>query len=394
MTDTGGTSVASDRPRAEGDRLRVLLLTAYPAIGGPLPKLAPLMVDGLRESGCDVLVEYWSAHRAGREAILGKVVGRAFDLSRVQRRVREWRPDVIYVATSHNWPALLRDVLLALSIPRTGPPVVLHFHGSECDKLGDPGQGIFTSMSAWLARRVATVLLLSTEELEAWRRFCPGARFELVANPFVPPSGAGRAPREMSRAGSHEQSSTVLFVGRLVRDKGIFDLLDAFGIVRRSHACRLRIAGTGPAGPDVARRVALLGLSNDVDLLGYVSGDALDLVYRSADVVALPSYREGFPLVVMEAMAYGLPVVTTPIRGCLDHLIPGENALFAPPHDAEALSRRLLEALNDRALRRRMGDANLAKVQEFAPAAVVPRYAGILRGVASRRRNRVERCAK
>ena len=59
------------------------------------------------------------------------------------------------------------------------------------------------------------------------------------------------------------------------------------------------------------------------------SGDDLDNAYRSTDVFVLPSYREGFPLVVMEAMGYGLPIVTTPIRGCADHLAPGVHALYA-----------------------------------------------------------------
>jgi glycosyltransferase involved in cell wall biosynthesis len=177
----------------------------------------------------------------------------------------------------------------------------------------------------------------------------------------------------------------MLFVGRLVPDKGVFELLDALSVVRRSHACRLTIAGEGPAAAAVACRVALLGLAESVDLLGYVSGVALDRAYRGADIFVLPSYREGFPLVVMEAMAYGLPIVTTPIRGCADHLAPGVNALFAPPRDVEALAERLTQLLGDSALRRRMGAANVEKVQDFAPEAVIPRYAEILRSVAATR---------
>jgi glycosyltransferase involved in cell wall biosynthesis len=367
-------------------RLRVLFLTAYPAIGGPLPKLAPLMVDGLRRRGCEVLVEGWSAHTAGREALAPKVLGRLMDLFRVHARIRTWSPDVVYVATSHNWPALMRDVPIALSVPRRGPPVVLHLHGSECGKLGQRGHGVFTAISTWLMRRAAAVLLLSNEEREVWERFCPRVRFEVVLNPYSPPPrGDGDAAR-VSRSGSPSQPLILLFIGRLVRDKGILDLLDAFSILRRQRPCRLMIAGVGPAQDDVNRRIALLGLARDVAMLGYVTGDALDRVYRSADVFVLPSYREGFPLSVMEAMGYGLPVVTTPIRGCVDHLVPKVNALFAPPRDPEALAELLLQLLDDDELRRRMGAANLAKAAEFAPDAVIPRYNQILRSVVSDRR--------
>jgi glycosyltransferase involved in cell wall biosynthesis len=173
----------------------------------------------------------------------------------------------------------------------------------------------------------------------------------------------------------------MLFVGRLVRDKGVFELLDALSIVRRRHACSLVVAGLGPAEDDIRRRVAMMGLGDDVDLRGYVTGDDLDSAYREAALFVLPSYREGFPLVVMEAMDHGLPVVTTPIRGCADHLEPGVNALFAPPRDAESLADALLRLLADPASQARIGAANRLKVREFAPEVVMPRYVEILRSV-------------
>jgi glycosyltransferase involved in cell wall biosynthesis len=119
-----------------------------------------------------------------------------------------------------------------------------------------------------------------------------------------------------------------------------------------------------------------------VDLLGYVSGDALDAAYRRAAVYALPTYfAEGFPLSVMEAMSYGLPVVTTPTRGCADWLVEGENAMFVPPHDPESLADTLERLLDDEPTRLAMGRANAAAVAEFAPSRVMPAYAHVLRSV-------------
>lgn len=92
------------------------------------------------------------------------------------------------MTTTHNWPALLRDVPLALSVPRSGRPIVLHLHGSECGKLGQHGHRAFTAMSAWLMERVAAVLLLSNEERDVWERYCPRSRFEVVMNPYSPPT--------------------------------------------------------------------------------------------------------------------------------------------------------------------------------------------------------------
>ena len=135
---------------------------------------------------------------------------------------------------------------------------------------------------------------------------------------------------------------------------------------RYQQPCRLVVAGAGPVAEEVGRRIATMGLSDLVDLRGYITGDDLLSAYRDADLFVLPSYREGFPLVVMEAMDHGLPVVTTPIRGCADHLQPGVNALFTPPRDAESLAAVLLRLLGDKDLRERMGAANQRKVREFA----------------------------
>jgi glycosyltransferase involved in cell wall biosynthesis len=363
------------------ERMRVLMLTAFPAIGGPLPKLAPLVADGLRRCDCEVAIEGWSAHVAGRESLVAKIAGRSADLVRVRRRIREWKPDVVYVVTSHNWPTLLRDVPLALTMTGGSPPLVLHLHGSECDRLREPGTWLFTSLSLWLMRHVSAVLVLSTEELRAWRGLCPEGRFHLVRNPFVPT--ASRARESVPLNGLGGGCATLLFVGRLVAEKGIFELLDALSIVRRQRRCRLVVAGRGEAERETARRIRLLGLGQDVSMLGYVTDGRLESAYQAADVFVLPSYREGFPLVVMEAMSYGLPIVTTPIRGCADHLVPDENALFVPPRDPEELARAIERLLDDEALRQRMGAANRAKVAHFAPDSVMPRYAEILRSVAT-----------
>ncbi len=361
-----------------GRHLRVLMLTAFPAIGGPLPKLAPLVADGLRRCGCEVREEGWSAHTASHEPLLAKLGGRTRDLVRARREMRAWRPDVVYVATAHNWPGLARDVPLAFSSTQ-GPPLVFHLHGSESQRLAGSGGRLFKAASLALARSAAAVMLLSREEAGEWRRFCPGARFEVVLNPFVPASPAVPEPPAHPRHGA----PTLICVARLIPSKGVFDLLDAFAMLRRRRECRLLIAGTGPAAEALARRTELMGLDDSVRLLGYVSGAALESAYRAADAFVLPSYfAEGFPLSVMEAMGHGLPVVTTAIRGCADELVEGVNAVFVPPRAPEVLAAALERLLADDDLRESMGRANRAKVAEFAPDRVLPRYAEILRSAA------------
>jgi len=361
-----------------GDRrLRVLVLTAYPAVGGPLPKITPLLVGGLRDCGFDVAVRGWSAHRSGPESAAAKVAGRLGDLAGVLRSVVTRRPDVVYVATSHGWPSFLRDLPLAAMLTVLRVPFVMHLHGSEADLLGRPGKRLFTRASAWMARRAGAIMLLSSEELGPWRRLCPEARFEVVLNPFVPAHASAPAAE---RHGA--DPPTLLLVARLEPGKGVFDALDALVTLRERGPCRLVMAGDGPSRDDLVDRAARLGVSADLELPGYVGGADLDRLYESADVFLLPSYRkEGFPLSIMEAMGHGLPIVTTARRGCADALEQDVHALFVPARDPDTLARALERLLDDESLRERMGRADLAKVAEFSPDHVVPKYADVLRAV-------------
>ena len=356
--------------------MRVLMLTAYPGIAGPLPKLAPLMTDEMRHLGCQVSTEPWS-HRQDGESIVAKVVGRTSDLLRIRRRLKRQQYDVLLVTTTHDWPALLRDIpLLALTRGCCRARVV-HFHGSMVDRILRPGQRIMKACSRWLVRRCDAVLVLSREEQDKWRAFAPGVRFEVVVNPFVPPDAVQR--RRALRGGD---PAVMLFVGRLIPEKGVFDLLEAVRIASRLHSCVLRIAGEGGHEEAIRRRVVELGLGDIVELVGYLHGDALADLYDAADVFVLPTYfGEGFPTVITEAMSHGLPVITTPIRGAADLLTEGENVLFVPPRQPDDLARAILRLLNDSDMCADIGERNREKVKTFAPSVVVPEYVHIMRSL-------------
>jgi glycosyltransferase involved in cell wall biosynthesis len=162
------------------------------------------------------------------------------------------------------------------------------------------------------------------------------------------------------------------------------ETVEAFSRLRTTVAAKLVVAGDGPAEEEARRLVTQKGLAADVDFAGHVARDELARMYASADVFVLPTYSEGFPTVLSEAMSAGLPIVTTPIRGSRDLLVEGVNVLFVPSRDAPALAEALLVLARDPELGRAMGEANRAKVKEFAPERVIGAYARALAGAAER----------
>jgi glycosyltransferase involved in cell wall biosynthesis len=383
--------------------MRVLMLVPYPAIEGPLPKLVPVLVDQLRALGCDIETECWSRH-SDHETLRAKVIGRAVDLRRICARLRSDRFDVLFITTAHTWNGLIRDIPLAVATTKMCPHRVIQFHGSSSDRLAAPGHSLLKLASRILVGQCDATLVLSRQEKDEWSAFFPPGRFEVVANPFAPEADCGLLPPLTRDAGDDacgahppqdDPMPTLLFVGRLMPEKGVLDLVNAVARLNDTTPCRLLVAGDGPSATAVAQTARALGIADRVELLGYVSGPSLARCYLTADVFVLPTYyAEGFPTVLLEAMSRGLPVVTTALRGAADRLEEGVNALFVPPRRPDLLARALERIVADSDLRASMAANNLRKVREFAPEVVAPRYLAILESVVgghgSKRRNVAE----
>jgi glycosyltransferase involved in cell wall biosynthesis len=175
------------------------------------------------------------------------------------------------------------------------------------------------------------------------------------------------------RADSGVPANAVLigFVGRVVRDKGVVELAQAWTMLREEYP-EIHLFVVGPfesQDPVPIETETLLRLDPRVHLLGEQSN--LPPLYRAMDVVALPTYREGLPNVLLEAAAMELPVVATRIPGCVDAVNDGVTGTLVPPADPDALARALRRYLDDPALRRRHGEAARERVlAKFRPEAI------------------------
>jgi glycosyltransferase involved in cell wall biosynthesis len=146
--------------------------------------------------------------------------------------------------------------------------------------------------------------------------------------------------------------ATVVAVGRLERQKGFDVLVDAFA---RLPEGRLLLVGDGSQRAALEQQVALLGLDHRVHLTGWIE-DSRTLL-DEADVFALPSRFEGFPLAVVEAMLAGLPVVAADVGSVREAVVAGETGVLVKPDDADDLAAALQRLLADQAERARLGRA-------------------------------------
>lgn len=173
----------------------------------------------------------------------------------------------------------------------------------------------------------------------------------------------------------------LLFVGRLAPVKGLYILLDAMdALVRQGHDILLRLAGDGPDRAALERQVQTRRLSRCVSFLGNVHQDKLREIYRETDVLVLPSFAEGLPVVLMEAMAMEIPCVATWVAGVPELISDGIDGLLTPPADVDALVRALVRLKSDPACRLRFGQRARQRVlQEYDVAENTRRLADVFR---------------
>ncbi len=181
----------------------------------------------------------------------------------------------------------------------------------------------------------------------------------------------------------------LLFVGRHEPRKGLLDMLRAYRLARQAGAtCRLLIVGTGPQEREARRYVATRRL-RDVEFLGRVSDGVKDQLFRTADIYVSPATgRESFGIVLVEAMAAGVPIVASDIHGYKGVVRRGEQGLLTPPRDPQAVSAAIIRLLADPDLRQRMGESGVHRAQQLSWESITARvddyYGFVIRRLASR----------
>ncbi|MGA8044899.1 MAG: glycosyltransferase [Dermatophilaceae bacterium] len=169
---------------------------------------------------------------------------------------------------------------------------------------------------------------------------------------------------------ARESGVRILSVGRLVEKKGFPDLLRACALVAADHPFTLTIYGDGPLREELERLRAELGLVEVVELAGERDSSVIVDAMRSADLFAIAPYvtpdgdRDGVPNVIVEALASGLPVVSTDVGGVAEAVRHGHNGYLSAPHDIAALAGHIKELVADAGLRRRMGAAARSTAEE------------------------------
>jgi glycosyltransferase involved in cell wall biosynthesis len=339
--------------------------------GGAENHLVDLIQHQLK-TGCRVSLAYLKASGYWTEKLtaagaqvypLGLAMyGDPRPIFKLRRLIEEKEFDLIH---AHLPPAELYTRLALLFRGRKRPPLLISKHNEEPFYKG-PGQ---KWLARWVAKRAARVIVIS----DAVGRYMAGPNagiptqklsriyygLDCEKNQNVPPEAVAKV-----RSGWNvpEEGFLIGFVGRLVAQKDIFTLLDGFARFHSKYAdSRLVIVGKGPLEDSLKSFAHQLGIGDSVIWAGF--RDDISHVMAALDVFALTSHYEGFGLVLLEAMAAGVPVVGTRVGAIPEVVHAGETGVLIGPGRPEELC-SAFESLLDPHSRERMGEAGRKRAED------------------------------
>jgi glycosyltransferase involved in cell wall biosynthesis len=284
--------------------------------------------------------------------------------------------DIVHIHSS-GYISFYRKLLFFFPAWAWRKRVIFHLHSSHFDDFFLSGGRVRRGLIRWVLRRCDRVVVLCRD----WQRKLAQAyqiqNLEVIANPAC--SVADGGGREAStRAGGSEL--TVLFMGFLIRSKGIFDLLETAARCRDS-GLRFVVCGKGEEEKAFLREVADRALAESIDFQGWLAGQERLTAYREADVLFLPSYKEGMPMVILEAIGFGLPVVSTRIAGIPDVIRDGREGFLLEPGDVDGFAARLKQLASAPDLRVRMGRNAQVRAAAFDRETIAERWLELYRSL-------------
>lgn len=249
---------------------------------------------------------------------------------KIKRTFKCSRPDVVHIHMSYKGSFTRKYEIHKLCL-KNGIPDIIHLHGSEFQKWYDASGSKQKAKIRQLLRECSIIIVLGSEWNKIIKEIEPSANTLVVSNmvPIREKNVLWKIPFK------------VLFMGVFIKRKGIADLFYAVRLLKEQNKLsdiQFVIAGSGTEESNLKALAKELKIEYHVSFIGWTEGDEKERVYSECQILVLPSYNEGLPMTILEAMSYGMPILATNVGDISSAVHAGENGYLFEPGDIQSLA--------------------------------------------------------
>ena len=336
----------------------IMVGTSFATRGGVSAVVNVLRASGLFDRSH---IHYVTTHKDGHkiEKLIQAIKGGGHFLYLVTTQ----KIDLVHIHTSSD-ASFWRKSFFFLTSKIFGLPYILQMHSGDMDNYYHNLDDLRRKLMHYIFSHASCVIALS-KEWQSWLiTNMPTVKVKVIPNPIIIPDSI--------EPYSNREDATLLFLGQMNTYKGIYLLLSAIANLADEFPNLCLLAGGDREVDKVKAEAKKLNIADRVHVLGWVTGQAKLDVMKRATIFVLPSYIENFPMSILEAMAIGLPIVSTQVGGIPSAIDHGVHGLLVPPGDTLALTDALRKLLLDPNLRQTIGQAARQKaIAQFSAETIV-----------------------
>jgi glycosyltransferase involved in cell wall biosynthesis len=284
--------------------------------------------------------------------------------------------DVIHIHFAERGSMLRKSILISIGL-LFRHAIILHAHGATFQEFHAGLPQFVQQIVGFLIGKCSKIIVLSN----SWQIYY-SSQFALVQgqavilyNPVeIPVSIPNRLGRQQlklvflgrigKRGGALDLAKSLISFPK--QDKGAFDLIEAFAALPAASRQRAELVLAGNGDLEAANQlITSLGLEDKISILTWLNPKQRDKLLSTADAFILPSYHEGLPMSMLESMAWGLPVIVTPVGGIPEVILDGRNGLLVEPGHRDQLVQAIAQLIEDEALRLSLGLAARQSVEHY-----------------------------
>ena len=289
----------------------------------------------------------------------GKLLAIIVLLKNIILRVIRFKPDLVYVTPNAKGGAFLKEFVVVQLLKMMRCKVVAHYHN----------KGVSTKQGLWLYNLLYMMFFKNIKVILLGKSLYKDIeKYVKIEDVFICPNGIPSSSAFPFKE-HYNKVPNLLFLSNLIESKGVLVLLDALNLIKQSYVFHCDFVGGETFEIDATRfdkEIESRGLKEFVTYHGKKYGAEKDKVYQNADIFVFPTYYENecFPLVLLEAMQFGLPCITTNEGAISDIIEDGINGLIAQKRDIYELSNHIITLLTNKELRKKMGNEAKIKFQK------------------------------